>query len=95
MVTKPKRIPKIIVARAKNWSKPLALPPKRLSAPPPMEPDNPALFPDCITTLAIKATQMIASIIIKAVLTTYTPIFVLGYILTQKSKKPKRKILPN
>lgn len=73
MVTTPKAAPKAMVTFANNSSKPFFFPPNNVSAPPAIDPDNPALFPDCRTTVAINAIAIIASNIINAVTKILAP----------------------
>ncbi len=52
----PKAAPSTMVIFARNSSSPFFLP-SNVSAPPAMEPDNPALFPDCNNITAINPTD--------------------------------------
>lgn len=62
-------MPKIAVSLANTWSIPLLFPPKKVSAPPAIDPESPALLPDCKTTDNIKHIASIASITLRAVIT--------------------------
>ena len=72
-VMTPNSAPKTMVALAKSSSIPFFLPPKSVSAPPAIDPDRPALFPDWRTTAAINVIEMTASRIINAVIKIWHP----------------------
>jgi len=59
----------------KKLSNPLALVfPKNCSPAPAMEPDNPALLPDCKRTVAIKPNELMIKTTIIAITTTSPPL---------------------
>ena len=73
IVTTPKSAPNTMVALVNSSSMPFFLPPNNVSAPPAIDPDRPALFPDWRTTTAINAIEMTASRIINAVIKIMAP----------------------
>lgn len=82
MVTTPNTAPNTMVTFASISSRPFFFPPNNVSAPPAIDPDNPALFPDCRTTTAINAIAMIASKIINAVTKITAPPNLLVHFIT-------------
>jgi len=73
IVTTPKSAPNTMVALVNSSSMPFFLPPNSVSAPPAIDPERPALFPDWRTTTAINAIEMTASRIINAVIKIMAP----------------------